>query len=141
MTTLSSSFSTSTRWPPVTLVYEVFVSRLGTKALLSVMAVEGKVPFKTWYVSRAVRRPGSAERAANVALSTFAKAALEGARRVMFWRLLKVWRMLAGTSPASVESSLAAPVRAVTRSGAVLFWATARPARARTESDLTMVMA
>lgn len=72
------------------MVKRLLVNRVGTKALVFVTWLPYTVPLRTWYCKIAVRRPGFAVKPARVALSTFAKAAFEGARMVMFWALPRV---------------------------------------------------
>jgi hypothetical protein len=69
----------------LTFVYEVLVNRVGTNALVLVICDPYTVPFSTWYWSRAASISGFAVRVLNVALSTFANAAFDGARMVIFW--------------------------------------------------------
>jgi hypothetical protein len=84
-TTLPPVKTPLTRCPPVTFVYEVFLSSVGANAGTLVKAVDGNTPFSTWYVSKAVTISGLvAADVPAVLLRNFARAALLGARRVMF---------------------------------------------------------
>jgi hypothetical protein len=67
------------------LVYEALERRVGTKAGAGVKAEAGKVPFRTWYDNRAATTSGIVPAAIPaVELRNLAKAALLGARMVMF---------------------------------------------------------
>ena len=56
-------------------------------------AVDGKVPFRTWYSRRAAVIPESAATIWPEGVArNFMNAALEGARMVMFWALPSVVR-------------------------------------------------
>lgn len=86
-----------------------------------------------------MRSPVFAVRPDNVALSTFANAAFEGARMVMFCALPRAWTS-SGTNPRTVLKVLKSEeeFNACAREG--VFWANAWAARARTESCLNMMM-
>jgi hypothetical protein len=80
----------STTWPPVTFVYEVFVNKVGINCEVLVIELARYVPVRTWYVRRLATSDGLvAASAPAVELRNAARAALLGARIVMFVALLR----------------------------------------------------
>lgn len=68
--------------------YVSLVNNVGTKVLVLVIWLAWYVPFRTWYCSKATRRPESfATRRPRLVLLNSAKASLDGARIVMLLAL------------------------------------------------------